>query len=151
MQGLVEVPVGLRILCEPLVGARNIENDVAIGDETVGSQKVLQGFPVVSLLVGLRCESEMQIGFVCKVVGNRPRGSEQRRYGEQQNEKTGPASAVTGGGGADRRRSVGTGSRPPVGAEAEGVDVGVALGSGTSVASTRTSESECPCDSAYGR
>src|SRR5262249_24456534 len=71
-----------------LVGARDVEDDVLVGDEPVRREEVLEGALEIASVVALRSELELAIGLVGHVVGARyARGGEQSPEEQRRDEK----------------------------------------------------------------
>src|SRR5207245_2115523 len=72
---------------EPLVAARDVEDDVVVRRETVARKKVLERCEIVARLVALGAELELDVGFVC-IVGARAGRETDRREREKEREHT---------------------------------------------------------------
>ena len=75
-QRLVVVAIRVRVLTELLVGAGDVEDDVAVRGQPVGRQEVLERAAKVSALVPLSADLELELGLVGEVVRmrNAPKG-----------------------------------------------------------------------------
>ena len=147
---------GVRVLLDALVGAGDVELDVAVGDEAVRREEVFERALVVAVLVGLGAEVELQVGLVGDVVGTRDAARDPERHHEGHDDRGdarhhrsslmsiscfGCCVADAAGRGGCRR----AGRRAGVEAVAPG-----AAGSGSRGAVTWTIASESPCRTVYG-
>ncbi len=69
LQRLMVVAVRVGALSELLVGASNVEDNVAVRREAIGRQEVLEGTSKVATLVPVRSNLELELGLVGEVVG----------------------------------------------------------------------------------
>jgi hypothetical protein len=96
-EGVDVITVRVGVALELLERARDVEDDVLVGDEPVREEEVLERLAELALLVVLGGELEMQLGLVGEAVGaggllDEQRGSERQRD-EGRRDATRPKSA----------------------------------------------------------
>ena len=83
VEGLVVISIRVGRLAELLVGARDVVEDVAVGDQAVGREVVLERPLEVLLFVVVIAQLKLQIRFVGEIVGNGRVGDQQKGEDEK--------------------------------------------------------------------
>ena len=71
VEGLGVVTKGFRVLLQLFETTSNVETDVVIGHQAIGSEKVLQRSTVVAIAVAIGAKLKLQVRFVGQIVGAR--------------------------------------------------------------------------------